>query len=133
MEKYVLAFEEIGKQDIAIAGGKGANLGEMVNCGIPVPAGGVLCAAAYDRYMEQNNISVKEMMEKEADVEKAAQMIRDKILNGAFEEEIKKQIVSFYHSLGENVRVAVRSSATAEDLEDASFAGQQETYLNVVG
>lgn len=133
MEKYVLAFEEIGKQDIAIAGGKGANLGEMVNCGIPVPAGGVLCAAAYDRYMEQNNISVKEIMEKEADVEKAAQMIRDKILNGAFEEEIKKQIVSFYRSLGEDVRVAVRSSATAEDLEDASFAGQQETYLNVVG
>lgn len=133
MEKYILLFQEIRKQDIAIAGGKGANLGEMVNAGIAVPPGAVLCANAYERYMEENHISASDILEQEKSTEEATQAIREKILNGVFPEEVRSQIACFYKSLGENVRVAVRSSATAEDLEDASFAGQQETYLNVIG
>lgn len=133
MEKYILLFQEIKKHDIVKAGGKGANLGEMVNAGIAVPRGGVLCANVYDRYMEENQISVSDILKQEKNTENAVQRIRDKIISGTFSEDIVSQIRDFYQSLGENVRVAVRSSATAEDLEDASFAGQQETYLNVKG
>ena len=81
----------------------------------------------------ENHISASDILEQEKSTEKATQTIREKILNGVFPEEVRNQIAGFYKSLGENVRVAVRSSATAEDLEDASFAGQQETYLNVIG
>ena len=133
MEKYILAFDEIKKQDVAIAGGKGANLGEMTNAGIPVPPGAVLCAAAYDKYMEENKIDTGKIMELAESDEAASANIREAIRKGRLPEDIKKQIVSFYETLGGDARVAVRSSATAEDLEDASFAGQQETYLNVVG
>ena len=133
MEKYILMFREIGKLDVEVAGGKGANLGEMTNAGIPVPQGAVLCAGAYDRYMEENRINVSEIMEWEKNSESTAKKIRNKIINGKFPEEVKKQIIAFYDSLHAECRVAVRSSATAEDLEDASFAGQQETYLNVIG
>ena len=133
MEKYILMFNEIGKQDVAVAGGKGANLGEMTNAGIHVPQGAVLCAGAYDRYMEENNIHVSEIMEHEKNSELAAKKIRDEIIGGNLPDDVRNQVVSFYETLGANSRVAVRSSATAEDLEDASFAGQQETYLNVIG
>ena len=133
MEKYILIFDEIKKQDVAIAGGKGANLGEMTNAGIPVPPGAVLCAAAYDKYMAENKIDTGKIMEFAESDEAASANIREAIRRGKLPEDIKKQIVSFYETLGGDARVAVRSSATAEDLEDASFAGQQETYLNVVG
>lgn len=133
MEKYILMFHEIGKQDVAIAGGKGANLGEMTNAGISVPQGAVLCAGAYDRYMEENHINASEIMEREKNNGLAAKRIREEILNGTFPKEVKNQMIAFYETLSEDSRVAVRSSATAEDLEDASFAGQQETYLNVIG
>lgn len=136
MKKYILGFDEIGKEDVAVAGGKGANLGEMTKAGISVPPGAVLCAEAYDRYMEENHIDVSEILEREPTDEAAAKTIREKILNGTFPEEVKEQMIAFYESLNgtdANARVAVRSSATAEDLDDASFAGQQETYLNVTG
>ena len=123
--KYLNRFEEIRKEDVASAGGKGANLGEMTAAGIPVPAGAVLKAAAYDRYMEKNSI-VPEKAEN-------AQALRDAIMQGTMPGDIAEELRTFYASMGRNTRVAVRSSATAEDLEDASFAGQQETYLNVQG
>ncbi len=133
MGKYVLHFSDIRKQDDAIAGGKGANLGEMVCAGFPVPLGAVVTADAYDQFMEENGISISEIMENAESTENAAAYIREAIVSGEIPADIKRQIVGFYLTLGENVRVAVRSSATAEDLDDASFAGQQETYLNVVG
>ena len=123
--KYVLPFEEIRKGDVASAGGKGANLGELVMAGIPVPGGVVLSAQAYDLFMEQGGIRTE-------DFESAADL-RDCIRKTSLPIEVEKEIKSYYATLGENARVAVRSSATAEDLEDASFAGQQETYLNVRG
>ncbi|MCR4789349.1 MAG: phosphoenolpyruvate synthase [Lachnospiraceae bacterium] len=124
--KYIKLFDEIKKDDVAVAGGKGANLGEMTTAGIPVPLGAVLCANAYGRFIGENGID-PDRYEKASD-------LRTDILNGAIPEDIQKEVKEFYACLGDgNARVAVRSSATAEDLEDASFAGQQETYLNVIG
>ncbi|MCR4657706.1 MAG: phosphoenolpyruvate synthase [Lachnospiraceae bacterium] len=126
MNGFILSFDMIGKGDVFTAGGKGANLGEMTRAGIAVPAGGVLTAQAYDHYMDANSIDT------EGITEDGAKALRDKITGGTFPDDMKKEIIEFYRSLGSG-RVAVRSSATAEDLEDASFAGQQETYLNVRG
>lgn len=123
--RFIKKFNEIKKEDIATAGGKGANLGEMTRAGIPVPPGAVLTAEAYDLFMEANGIDPK-------DYENAAE-IRKAILSAEIPSEIEQEIRGFNDSLGTETRVAVRSSATAEDLEDASFAGQQETYLNVTG
>ncbi len=123
MNELVLKFEEITKDDVAAAGGKGANLGEMTRASIPVPPGFVVTAAAYDLYMARNGI-VPETYE---DSEKLRSAIRE----GQLPEEIRKAVLEVYQDLCKPV--AVRSSATAEDLEDASFAGQQETYLNVNG
>ena len=122
---YVKQFEEIRKEDVAQAGGKGANLGELTAAGIPVPGGAVVLSEAYERFMDQNGISPEKY-------EKASEL-REAILHGSLPGEVKEEVESYYASLGENARIAVRSSATAEDLEDASFAGQQETYLNVRG
>ena len=126
MFKYIKSFNDIRKEDIAEAGGKGANLGEMTVAGIPVPPGGVLLSEAYDVYMSSNGIDPL-MYENAKDIRKA-------IMDGSIPDEIKEEITGFYETVcGRDSRVAVRSSATAEDLEDASFAGQQETYLNVTG
>lgn len=128
---YILNFQDITKKDIDKAGGKGANLGEMTRAGIPVPPGAVLATAAYQRFMKDNEIDISAGPEK----------IREKIRAGSIPEEIKAEIAAFYQSMEERyggkadkaVRMAIRSSATAEDLADASFAGQQETFLNVQG
>lgn len=126
MYKYIRAFEDIRKEDIKDAGGKGANLGEMTSAGIPVPPGGVLLSQAYDAYMSSNGIDPL-TYENAKDIRKA-------ITDGSIPDDIKEEIRDFYETACEaGSRVAVRSSATAEDLEDASFAGQQETYLNVTG
>ena len=120
---YIQRFQDITKKDVETVGGKGANLGEMTRAGIPVPPGAVLIAQAYEYFMDANGIDVSQTPEK----------IRSAILAGSMPEEVETEILSFYRSMGEAVRVAVRSSATAEDLEDASFAGQQQTCLNVQG
>lgn len=120
---YIKRFEDITKEDVKTAGGKGANLGEMTRAGIQVPPGGVLTVPAYEQFMKQNQIAVTG--------EPAA--IRRAILDGELPEDVKAEVTAFYRSMGGNVRIAVRSSATAEDLADASFAGQQETYLNIQG
>lgn len=123
--RFIKAFDEIRKGDIAIAGGKGANLGEMTQAGITVPPGVVLTADAYDFFMEAGGIEPQKF-------ESAAQ-IRSAILSTKMPAEIEAEIREFCGTLEEGARMAVRSSATAEDLDDASFAGQQETYLNVIG
>lgn len=122
MRQFMIGFDKIGKDDVNIAGGKGANLGEMTQAGIPVPDGVVLTTQAFDCYMKDNGIDPP-LMHGDA--------IRKAILEGEIPSAICEEVTMFYHSLGAGARVAVRSSATAEDLEDASFAGQQETYLNV--
>ena len=138
----VLWFKEVGKEDIPVVGGKGANLGEMIGAGIPVPNGFIVTSKAYFDFLSGTSIKAKIMEElNDLDVDdseklqEASKKIMTAILTADMPETLREQIKKYYHELcGENDRrVAVRSSATAEDLPDASFAGQQETYLNVEG
>ncbi|MCM1330107.1 MAG: phosphoenolpyruvate synthase, partial [Ruminococcus sp.] len=137
-------FNEIGKNDVMTAGGKGANLGEMTRAGLNVPPGFVVTAEAYRSFLAENNIGgeISALLENagadERELFAAAEKIRGLITAGKMPVSLREKISQSYSSLCENsgnssLRVAVRSSATAEDLPDASFAGQQETYLNVVG
>lgn len=137
--KITLDFSEIKKDDISTAGGKGANLGEMTAAGITVPGGFVVTAEAYRIFLKKNHLEEifrKELTAagtEEAKLLEAAAKLRNLILQGDLPDEVETAIHEKYNQLGEHARVAVRSSATAEDLPDASFAGQQETYLNVRG
>lgn len=139
MMNTVLDFQEIKKEDVMTAGGKGANLGEMTAAGIAVPGGFVVTADAYKAFIKENHLEemfrreLTEAGKDEAKLLDAAKKFRHAISKGKLPEEVEKTVREKYAQLGEQARVAVRSSATAEDLPDASFAGQQETYLNVRG
>ncbi len=139
---YTLPFSDISKKDLPIAGGKGANLGEMFRANIPVPDGYVVTSHAYYEFIEKTGLMKKIKAElKGLDVENSkklqskAEKVQKMILGEKMPEDIKLSIKDSYHMLCGNTDkpVAVRSSATAEDLPDASFAGQQETYLNIIG
>ena len=135
----ILDFNEIKKEDVLVAGGKGANLGEMTSAKINVPSGFVITADAYRDFLKVNGIDIliengiKKSVDDERKLLNEAEYFRGKIKSGKFPERLENAIREKYFNLGNNTRVAVRSSATAEDLPDASFAGQQETYLNVQG
>jgi len=138
--KYILWFSEIDKGDGAKVGGKGANLGEMTQAGFPVPEGFVVTSEAY-RHMISTNVledKIKAIL-KDLDVEdptalnRASSQVQKLIEKSPFPPEIEKALFAAYDKLGNDPWVAVRSSATAEDLPEASFAGQQETYLNIRG
>jgi phosphoenolpyruvate synthase, putative len=135
----ILDFTQIHKGDVLVAGGKGANLGEMTAAGINVPKGFVITADAYREFLKTNTIDeimfskIKDAQNDERELISTAKEFRERIIAGHFPPQLENDIRKKYAELGEDVRVAVRSSATAEDLPDASFAGQQETYLNVQG
>ena len=143
----ILWFEDLRKEDISIVGGKCANLGEMLQAGIPVPPGFAITAQAYEKFITETGIAKKiyKIIEKTVtDIndphqhEKASKEIRQLIKSTPILPQIEKAIKNAYDELGKRTKssrvfVAVRSSATAEDLPDASFAGQQETFLNVKG
>jgi phosphohistidine swiveling domain-containing protein len=138
MAKNILWFNEISKKDVPLVGGKGASLGEMSNHGFPVPPGFCVTAQAYEAFLDKSGakkeifeILKKNDVDKTEQLQKASDKIRDMIIKAKMPDDIKKDIVSNYAKL--DGFVAVRSSATAEDLPDASFAGQQDTYLNVKG
>jgi pyruvate, water dikinase len=143
--KYVEFFEELKKEDVDIAGGKGANLGELTRAGIPVPPGFVITAATYKKFMDETGISTEIMdilnaldVNDNKQLQSSAKKIKNIIIETEIPDEISNIIIEAYnalcHRIGkENAFVAVRSSATAEDLPEASFAGQQDTYLNVKG
>jgi rifampicin phosphotransferase len=139
---YTAWFDELRKDDIALAGGKGANLGELSRAGLPVPSGFVLTTAAYDAFVGSNDIgdAIVELAsvvraEDPGAFEEAAARIHALFAGGKVVEEMADEIRAAYAKMSEDgeTAVAVRSSATAEDLSGASFAGQQETYLNVRG
>lgn len=139
---HVLWFKDINKNDIPLVGGKGANLGEMVKAGIPVPDGFVVTAKAYFDFINSTSIKKKIMTELSGlDVDdsdkliEASDKIKTAILQADMPKELIEEIKNFYLELsGENDKyVAVRSSATAEDLPEASFAGQQESFLEIKG
>jgi pyruvate, water dikinase len=133
--KNILWFNELTIKDIDKAGGKGASLGEMCNF-MPVPEGFVVTAQAYESFINQIKKDVFDLLkqikiEDSEQLDRVAKDIRDIILKTQIPTELKKEIETNYNKL--KGFVAVRSSATAEDLPDASFAGQQDTYLNVKG
>jgi pyruvate,water dikinase len=140
--KFCYLFSELSAQDINIAGGKGANLGEMTRAGIPVPPGFVVSSEAYSYFLESTglNTTIKQLLstveydspDKLIDVSNA---IKNKIIQTPVPQDLAEKITYFYeHTFGnKTTSVAVRSSATAEDLPQASFAGQQETFLNISG
>jgi pyruvate,water dikinase len=146
-EDLVIWFEDLRKTDIPSVGGKNANLGEMTNAGIPVPPGFAITAFSYKKFIEETGISAKiyEIIDKTVtnpndpkQGELASKKIRELIEATPMPKEIENAIRSAYEELCRRLNfndafVAVRSSATAEDLADASFAGQQETFLNVRG
>ncbi|MEJ2777693.1 pyruvate, water dikinase [Stygiolobus sp. RP850M] len=133
----ILDLKSIRKDMFSLAGGKGANLGELIAFGIRVPPGFVITSNAYKYFIEYNNLKekIKEVLEKESDEESASEKIRSLILSALVPKDLEESIYKGYDSLskmvGKEVLVAVRSSATAEDIGEASFAGQQDTYLNV--
>ncbi len=146
-EKLLLWFEEINKEDVHLVGGKSASLGEMTSkTKVPVPYGFATTADAYRYFMDKSGLNqkIEELLKDLPDVEDSAQLrkvtkqIRETIMNCPMPDDLQKAISDAYAELAkrvgeENPFVAVRSSATAEDLPDASFAGQQDTYLNVQG
>jgi pyruvate,water dikinase len=136
----ILTLEEITKDDIPLVGGKGASLGEMTSIGLPVPAAFVVTAQAYRKFLIESGIedelfgTVTDLdVEDTSVLEGASERAKKIIMKAPMPEYLKNEIKKSYQDLGKNVIVAVRSSATAEDLPGASFAGQQETFLNVLG
>ncbi|MHA1552998.1 MAG: phosphoenolpyruvate synthase, partial [Alphaproteobacteria bacterium] len=141
-------FEDTGRADVAAVGGKNSSLGELVKaltpCGIRVPPGFATTADAYWRYVTANDLGdrvaglLKDLESGVTPLAEAGQAIRSAFLRGAWPQETDQAIRAAYRELCQragrvDVDVAVRSSATAEDLPDASFAGQQETFLNIRG
>lgn len=157
--KIVAWFEDIDKSDVAVVGGKGANLGEMTSFGMPVPPGFVVTAAAYRAFIEENKLKPKihDVLDRlnvndPVQLQKASTEIKKLIVHSPIPVEISQEIMACYKKLGvklhksgnrmtkllssvhhADVSVAVRSSATSEDSKDASFAGQNETFLNIKG
>ena len=141
MQKKIVDVNELHVEDVPFVGGKGANLGELTNAGFPVPEAFVLTTVAYDYFIDSSKIFDainKEIAKIDRNSDDSLAAASDKI-RSLFEEyeipvDLRDEIVAKYKALfpkGKTGFVAVRSSATAEDLPDASFAGQQETYLNV--
>ena len=140
----VIWFKDIGKEDIPLVGGKCANLGELIGrIGVPVPNGFAISAYAYKTFLEKTNakksieslLSGTDISNMES-LHSVSKKIRKYVEGREVPEEIEREILQKYQELcrergRENIPVAVRSSATAEDLPGASFAGQQDTYLNV--
>ncbi|MCK4609130.1 MAG: phosphoenolpyruvate synthase, partial [Gammaproteobacteria bacterium] len=145
--KNIIWFDKLGMQDVKLVGGKNASLGEMIcnlsKAGIRVPKGFATTAQAFRDFMQQKGLADKiELTLRDLDVSDvealadAGATIRDWILQTKFPADLKQELTDFYRKMTanrQNVSVAVRSSATAEDLPEASFAGQQESYLNVKG
>ena len=149
MQRIIVPLNSIGLADLALVGGKCASLGEMIqhlsSRGVRIPDGFVVTTDAYWQFLEQSQLAplIREQMrqidfDKVESLRRAGLTIRQAISNARFPQELSHQIIAAYEHLSQQygqpaTDVAVRSSATAEDLPDASFAGQQETYLNVRG
>lgn len=144
--KYCIPFREIRNKDIASVGGKNASLGEMLfelsKYSIRIPDGFAVNADAYRLFIQQNNLEEKlrntlsKLDQKElSNLTEIGKICRQYIGGGSIPETLHKEIISAYHSLngGDLLSVAVRSSATAEDLPTASFAGQHDSFLNITG
>jgi phosphoenolpyruvate synthase/pyruvate phosphate dikinase len=135
--KYTLFFDEADKKDLSLVGGKGANLGEMTKAGFNVPYGFCVTTESYKEFILENNLLIfisKIIKDVKLDnISEIGEEIRKKIIQCEIPSQVEAQIVSAINKIGVDAYYAVRSSATAEDLAFASFAGQQDTYLNIKG
>ncbi|MBI2621690.1 MAG: phosphoenolpyruvate synthase [Candidatus Levybacteria bacterium] len=139
----VVWFDQVDKDDVGLVGGKGANLGEMTKADFPVPPGFIVTSHAFFDFIKENNLErkIKHLLntldlKNPHSLKQVSEMIQKLIVASDLSDELKKGIYLSYKTLGGVLKdplVAVRSSATAEDLPNASFAGQQETFLNVRG
>jgi len=137
----ILWLEEIRKEDISAVGGKGASLGEMSAIGLPVPRAFVVTSHAFRQFLVESGLEKTLFtdlegldVENSSELERAAEKAKQAILKAKMPAHIRQKIRDAYRKMDDGrTVVAVRSSATAEDLPDASFAGQQETYLNIRG
>jgi pyruvate,water dikinase len=136
----VLWLEDVDADDVGTVGGKAASLGELIGAGLPVPPGFAVTAATYRTFIEEAGIDEELFSAVDVDPEDSAALraaeerAEELILETPFPDEVREEILERYRSMGsegDEAFVAVRSSATAEDLPDSSFAGQQETFLNV--
>ncbi|HEX3048251.1 MAG TPA: PEP/pyruvate-binding domain-containing protein [Bacillota bacterium] len=142
---FILPFEALDRRSLPLVGGKGANLGELTRAGFPVPGGFCITTAAYFEAAQAAKLQpFLEQLSKKGprasarnqpeDFKEPVAAIRQQLLNTPMAASLREAIVQAYESLGEVLEpVAVRSSATAEDLPEASFAGQQDTFLNIIG
>ncbi|MEM0373432.1 MAG: PEP/pyruvate-binding domain-containing protein, partial [Sulfolobales archaeon] len=136
-KSFVVDISAVNKSMIEEVGGKGANLGELVSIGIRVPPGFIITSDAFKYFLEYNNLieRISKLLNEVKDFEEISNEIKKLIINSKIPPDLEEQILKKYEELekivGKNVLVAVRSSATAEDIQEASFAGQQDTYLNV--
>lgn len=140
---YIVWFKDVSKEDVALVGGKGANLGEMTRAGFPVPNGFIVTSAAYLYLLDTNNLrpKIKAILDnidvnRPPELDRVSQDLKRLISRAEIPGDLADQILAAYDRLSPGsspALVAVRSSATAEDLPGASFAGQQETYLNIKG
>lgn len=144
--KRIIFFDDIRKEDVKEVGGKNANLGELIHIGIPVPEGFAITASTYGEFLKETKLeeflsskvsSIGNLNDVD-ELERVSSQIRQAIIDASMPKPIEDDISRAYLKLSEMfgkkaIRVAVRSSATAEDLSTASFAGQQETFLNVSG
>lgn len=138
-KSYVATFEQFGKTDIAIVGGKIANLGELRRAEIPVPPGFGVTVEAFSHFLDYNNLRESLVRifadtdcTREVDADRLAEEARSLLTAASMPPQVAADIKQAYNDLGKGF-VAIRSSATAEDLPDASFAGQQDTFLNIIG
>ncbi len=137
---FILPFSDIRAEDIPLVGGKGANLGEMTHAGFPIPPGFCLTTAAFQQFMDAcpETIELYKLLDSvtPADVEKVrtvGEQVRKTLMSVPIPEPVAAAVREQWRALGGEHAYAIRSSATAEDLPDASFAGQQDTYLNIIG
>ena len=143
--EYIINFEKVSKHDVPRVGGKNASLGEMINAGIRVPPGFAVTTDSYLKFITEKSLKEKifgilsrlDPNDVNA-LNRASESIQEMIKGLSISDDIKKAIIDEYGCLckevhAEDIPVAVRSSATAEDLPTASFAGQQDTYLWVQG
>ncbi|MEK7605514.1 MAG: phosphoenolpyruvate synthase [Patescibacteria group bacterium] len=139
----LLWFKDVDKDDIPRVGGKGANLGEMTQAGFPVPPGFIVTAQAYFQFLKDHNLTTKINhllgtinFDRQESLQQVSDHIKKMIMHEEISETLTHEVFTAYGTLSGRLGdalVAVRSSATAEDLPGASFAGQQETFLNVLG
>ncbi|WP_370589190.1 phosphoenolpyruvate synthase [Thermoactinomyces sp. CICC 10521] len=140
IERYVLSFHDIDHASLPYVGGKGANLGELTKAGFPVPAGFCVTTSAYRRFIHESSEMdgyFRQLEQLDAGqlepIREIGQKIREHLHTLPIPDEIRNALIEAWQEAGNDAAYAVRSSATAEDLPTASFAGQQETYLNVKG